>query len=109
MKKLGKNLLVCLLAVGCFGGVINAMGPMYFMKTKAGLKRVQVNDCVKMIGDAEHGPRLGAIMYIGDLGDSEENVVFMIDVDDVTGEHSGLVDIPANETEKYIIDVCNKY
>lgn len=109
MKKLGKNLLVCLLAVGCFGGVINAMEPLYTMKTKAGLKRVKVNDCVKMIGDVEHGPRLGAIMYIGSSEDTDEDAVFTIDVDDVTGQHSELIDIPADETEKYIIDVCNKY
>ena len=109
MKKLGKNLLVCLLAVGCFGGVINAMGPLYFMKTKAGLKRVKVNDCVKMIGDVEHGPRVGAIMYIGSSENTDEDAVFTIDVDDVTGQHSELIDIPADETEKYIIDVCNKY
>ena len=109
MKKLGKNLLVCLLAVGCFGGVINAMGPMYGMKTKAGYRVVQVNDCVKMIGDVEHGPRVGAIMYIGSSENTDEDAVFTIDVDDVTGQHSELIDIPADETEKYIIDVCNKY
>ena len=103
MKKLVKKILVCLLAVGCFGGVINAMGPSYIMKTKAGYELVHVYDCVHVIGDAEHGPRLGAIVYIGDSGDSEENVVFMIDVDDGTGEHSELIDIPANETEKYIL------
>ena len=109
MKKLGKNLLVCLLAVGCFGGVSNAWGPLYGMKTKAGYRLVKVNDCVKIIGDAEHGPRVGAIMYIGSSEDSDEDAVFTIDVDDVTGQHSELIDIPANETEKYIIDVCNKY
>ena len=73
MKKLGKNLLICLLVVGCFGGVINAMGPLYTMKTKAGSRLVKVNDCVKMIGDAEHGPRVGAIMYIGSSEDTDED------------------------------------
>ena len=105
MKKLGKNLLICLLVVGCFGGVINAMGPLYTMKTKAGSRLVKVNDCVKMIGDAEHGPRVGAIMDINSSEDTDEDAVFTIDVDDVTGQHSELIDIPADETEKYIIDV----
>ncbi len=104
MKKLGKNLLVCLLAVGCFGGVSNAMGPLYTMKTKAGSRLVKVNDCVKVIGDAEHGPRVGAIVDINSSEDSDD-AVFTIDVDDVTGKHSELVDIPANETEDYILDV----
>ena len=105
MKKLGKNLLICLLVVGCFGGVINAMGPLYTMKTKAGSRLVKVNDCVKMIGYAEHGPRVGAIMDINSSEDTDEDAVFTIDVDDVTGQHSELIDIPADETEQYIIDV----
>ena len=93
MKKLGKNLLVCLLAVGCFGGVSNAMGPIYGMKTKAGYRLVHVNDCVKMIGDAEHGPRLGIIMYICSSEYTDEDAVFTIEVDDVTGKHSELIDV----------------
>ena len=93
MKKLGKNLLVCLLAVGCFGEVSNAMGPSYGMKTKVGYELVHVYDCVYVIGDAEHGPRLGAIMDTNSLEDADEDAVFTIEVDDVTGKHSELIDV----------------
>lgn len=103
MKKLGKNLLVCLLTVGCFGGVINAMGPLYGMKTKAGYELVHVYDCVHVIGDAEHGPRLGAIVDINSSEDTDEDAVFTIEILDESGEHSELIDISAEETEKYIL------
>jgi len=101
MKTIKKIFISYLITVGILNGVVNAMGHVYTLQTKSGIKQVQVNDCVTI--KTENGPIRVTIVDINSESESDDDAIYTIEVPKGAGESNELIDISADETQDKIL------
>lgn len=101
MKTIKKIFISYFITVGILNGAVNAMGHVYTLQTRSGIKQVQVNDCVTI--KTENGPIQGTIVDINSERESDDDAIYTIEVPKEKGESNELIDISADEAQDRIL------